>query len=123
MAHGRLQQAENIDLRFATAIAETMQALATPSRVRILGQLRHRRLGVNELALAVGMEPSAVSHQLRVLRHLGFVVGHREGRRVLYDLHDDHVAQLLDEAMSHVEHVQLGLAGREASHHLVAGGS
>ena len=67
---------------------------------------------VNELADAIEMEPSAVSHQLRLLRHLGFVVGRREGRRVVYDLHDDHVAHLLDEAISHVEHVQLGLAAR-----------
>lgn len=60
------------------------------------------------------MEPSAVSHQLRLLRHLGFVVGRREGRYVVYDLHDDHVAHLLDEAISHVEHLQLGLPGRAA---------
>jgi hypothetical protein len=31
---------------------------------------------------------------------------------VVYDLYDDHVAHLLEEAISHVEHVQLGLAGR-----------
>ena len=43
---------------------------------------------------------------------LGFVTGQREGRRVVYDLYDDHVAHLLDEAISHVEHVQLGLSGR-----------
>jgi DNA-binding transcriptional ArsR family regulator len=89
-----------------------MQALATPSRVRILGRLRGGAASVNELAEAIGMEPSAVSHQLRLLRHLGFVVGRREGRRVVYDLHDDHIAHLLDEAVAHVEHVQLGLDGR-----------
>src|SRR5437899_9829629 len=90
-----------------------MQALATASRVRILGRLRAGASSVNELADAVGMEPSAVSHQLRLLRHLGFVVGQREGRSVVYDLYDNHVAHLLDEAISHVEHVQLGLAGRQ----------
>ena len=58
------------------------------------------------------MEPSAVSHQLRLLRHLGFVTGHRDGRRVVYDLHDDHVAHLLREAIGHVEHLQSGLADR-----------
>lgn len=94
-----------------------MQALATPSRVRILGRLRAGPSSVNELARAVGMEPSAVSHQLRLLRHLGFVVGRREGRRVVYVLHDDHVARLLEEAISHVEHVQLGLAERAQRHH------
>jgi ArsR family transcriptional regulator, nickel/cobalt-responsive transcriptional repressor len=92
-----------------------MQALATPSRVRILGRLRNGPASVNDLAEAVAMEPSAVSHQLRLLRHLGFVVGHRDGRRVVYDLYDGHVARLLDEAISHVEHVHLGLAGRASA--------
>jgi DNA-binding transcriptional ArsR family regulator len=112
MAHGQLRRAEQLDHTFAATVANTMQALATPSRVRILGCLRAGALSVNELAIAVEMEASAVSQQLRLLRHLGFVVGHRDGRRVVYDLHDDHVAHLLDEAISHVEHVQLGLAGR-----------
>ena len=112
MAHGRLRSADQLDAHFAGSVADTMQALATPSRVRILGRLRGGAASVNELAEAVGMEPSAVSHQLRLLRHLGFVVGSREGRRVVYDLYDDHVAHLLDEAIAHVEHLQLGLAGR-----------
>jgi DNA-binding transcriptional ArsR family regulator len=67
---------------------------------------------VNELAVAVGMESSAVCHQLRLLRHLGFVVGRRGGRHVVCDLYDDHVAHLLDEAISRVKHVLLGLMGR-----------
>ncbi|MGI8595124.1 MAG: ArsR/SmtB family transcription factor [Solirubrobacteraceae bacterium] len=112
MAHGQLHNADHLDADFAGAVADRMQALATPSRVRILGRLRAGASSVNELAEAVRMEPSAVSHQLRLLRHLGFVVGRRDGRYVVYDLHDDHVAHLLDEAISHVEHVQLGLAGR-----------
>jgi DNA-binding transcriptional ArsR family regulator len=114
MTHGRLREPDRLDLHFSGAVADTMQALATPSRVRILGRLRAGALSVNELAVAVGMEPSAVSHQLRLLRHLRFVVGRRDGRRVVYDLYDDHVAHLLEEAISHVEHVQLGLAGRAA---------
>jgi ArsR family transcriptional regulator, nickel/cobalt-responsive transcriptional repressor len=115
VSHGRLHDTERLDADFAAAVADTMQALATASRVRILGRLRAGGQTVGELADAVGMEPSAVSHQLRVLRHLGFVVGRRDGRHVVYDLHDDHVAHLLDEAVSHVEHVQLGLAGRRAT--------
>lgn len=112
MAHGRLRTADQLDASFAAAVAEQMQALATPSRVLILGRLRAGATTVTELAGSIGMEPSAVSHQLRLLRHLGFVVGRREGRHVVYDLHDDHVGQVLDEAISHVEHLQLGLAGR-----------
>lgn len=89
-----------------------MQALSTPSRVRILARLRLGACAVNELAAAVEMEASAVSHQLRVLRHLGLVVGERRGRSVSYALHDGHVADLIDQAVFHVEHVRLGLADR-----------
>ena len=92
-----------------------MQALAAPSRVRILGRLSAGGCSVNDLADAVGMEPSAVSHQLRLLRHLGLVVGHRDGRRVVYDLYDDHVGEMLEQAISHVEHVRAGLAGAVTS--------
>ena len=84
-----------------------MQALATPSRLRILGRLQAGACSVSELAAAVDMEGSAVSHQLRLLRHLGLVAGHREGRNVIYALHDDHVGQLLQEAIAHVEHLYL----------------
>lgn len=111
MAHGRNEH-DPADLgpEFARAVAETMQALATPSRLRILGKLHAGSCSVNELAAAVGMESSAVSHQLRVLRHLGLVVGRRDGRRILYDLHDEHVGELLEQAIGHVEHLRQGLS-------------
>jgi DNA-binding transcriptional ArsR family regulator len=91
-----------------------MQALATPSRVRILARLREAPSSVNDLAEAIGMEASAVSHQLRLLRHLGLVVGERSGRQIIYALHDTHVAVLLEEAVYHVEHVRLGAVDRAA---------
>lgn len=103
-----------IDGETARAVAETMQALATPSRVRILGRLRESPCSVGELAAAVGMAQSAVSHQLRLLRHLGLVVGERRGRRVVYALHDGHVGVLLAEAVYHVEHVRLGAVAKAA---------
>jgi len=99
----------------ARQVAETMQALATPSRVRMLACLREGPLAVSDLAEAVGMEGSAVSHQLRMLRHLGLVVGERVGRQVIYALHDDHVAALLDEAVFHTEHLRLGHAASVGS--------
>ena len=118
MAHGPNEH-DPADLGpvFARAVAETMQALATPSRLRILGKLHAGSCSVNELAAAVGMESSAVSHQLRVLRHLGLVVGRRDGRRIVYDLHDEHVGELLEQAIGHVEHLRQGLgrAGLDAA--------
>jgi len=116
MAHGRAHSDINRlldDRGFAQAAADSVQALATPSRLRILARLYAGPASVNEIAASVAMEGSAVSHQLRLLRHLGLVVGHRYGRQVVYELHDEHVAELLDQVVSHVEHVRLGLAGRE----------
>lgn len=94
----------------ARSVAETMQALATPSRVRILSRLGAGPCSVGELAREVEMGQPAVSQQLRVLRHLGLVVGERDGRQVIYALYDDHVRALLTEAVSHTEHLRLGLA-------------
>jgi len=94
----------------AEAVADAMFALSTASRVRILGRLRERPHTVRELMAAVGMEQSAVSHQLRVLREYGLVVAERRGRERLYALHDEHVASLLDEAVGHVAH--LGQSGK-----------
>ncbi|MFD9507891.1 ArsR/SmtB family transcription factor [Streptomyces mirabilis] len=93
----------------AASIAATLQALATPSRLLILTALRQRPYPVGGLAAAVGMEQSAVSHQLRLLRALGLVTGRRDGRRIVYRLYDDHVAQLLDQAVHHIEHLHLGV--------------
>ena|SRR4051794_14237028 len=109
MAHGTLRHdPASLDADFARAVADTMQALATPSRLYILGHLSAGPCAVSELAEAVGMEASAVSHQLRILRHLGLVVGRRDGRRIVYDLHDDHVGELLEQAIGHVEHLRSG---------------
>jgi DNA-binding transcriptional ArsR family regulator len=92
----------------ARHVARVMSALATPSRVRILGRLREGPCTVGELALAIAMEQPAVSHQLRILRDLGLVLGNRAGRHVIYGLYDSHVAMLLDEALRHIEHLRVG---------------
>jgi DNA-binding transcriptional ArsR family regulator len=102
-----------LDGETARVVAETMQALSTPSRVRILSRLGAGACSVGELAREVEMEQSAVSQQLRVLRHLGLVVGERQGKSIVYALHDDHVGVLLAEAVAHAEHVRLGLISRQ----------
>jgi ArsR family transcriptional regulator, nickel/cobalt-responsive transcriptional repressor len=100
----------------AERVAQMMQALSTPSRVHILGCLREGPQTVTGIVEEVGMAQSAVSHQLRVLREMKFVIGERRGRQVLYSLHDEHVASLLDEAVFHMQHLDLGtIAERRAA--------
>ena len=93
-----------VDARVAAEVASAMSALSAESRVLILGRLREGPCSVGDLADAVGMEQSAASQQLRVLRHLGLVIAERRGRQVFYGLHDSHVAALLDQAVFHAEH-------------------
>jgi DNA-binding transcriptional ArsR family regulator len=119
MGHGAAPQAgsvprEHLDAASAAKVATTLQALATPSRLLILARLREGPLPATELAAEVGMEQSACSHQLRLLRNLGLVVGTRKGRSVVYSLYDNHVAELLDQAIYHVEHLRLGLSDTAA---------
>jgi DNA-binding transcriptional ArsR family regulator len=100
---------ERLDTVGTADVAATLQALATPSRLRILARLQEGPSAVGDLAEAVGMEPSACSHQLRLLRNLGLVTGERHGRSIVYALYDHHVAELLEQALFHVEHLRLGL--------------
>ncbi|PZH17442.1 transcriptional regulator [Streptomyces sp. NTH33] len=115
MGHGAAPPSSNVprarlDAADAVKVATTLQALATPSRLLILARLREGPLPATELAAEVGMEQSACSHQLRLLRNLGLVTGTRKGRSVVYALYDNHVAELLDQALYHVEHLRLGLS-------------
>lgn len=118
MGHGAIANAQvprtSLTAESAARVASTLQALATPSRLLILARLREGPCASTELAAAVGMEQSACSHQLRLLRNLGLVVGERRGRSVVYALYDNHVAALLDQALYHVEHLRLGLTDAPA---------
>jgi ArsR family transcriptional regulator, nickel/cobalt-responsive transcriptional repressor len=100
---------ERLDAAGATDVAATLQALATPSRLYILARLQEGPCSVGDLAEAVDMEASACSHQLRLLRNLGLVTSERHGRSIVYALHDNHVAELLEQALFHVEHLRLGV--------------
>ncbi len=104
-AHG-ITGTTPVNAERAEHVARLMAGLATASRVRILGRLREDPCTVGELMAAVEMAQPAVSHQLRILRDLGMVVGRRDGRYTRYSLYDPHVAMLLDEALRHIEHLR-----------------
>ncbi|MDT4926073.1 MAG: ArsR family transcriptional regulator, nickel/cobalt-responsive transcriptional repressor [Pseudonocardiales bacterium] len=109
---GRDTPAARLDADSAAAVAATLQALTAPSRLLILAQLRHAPATVSQLTQTIGMEQSAVSHQLRLLRTMGLVATQRTGRNITYSLYDSHVASLLDEAVYHAEHLRLGAPDR-----------
>lgn len=112
--HAAHQVGVPLDEGAVLAIAETMQALTAPSRVRLLYALRDGERSVSELARAAGITAAAASQQLRVLRHLKLVVARRERQSMLYRLHDDHVVSLLDEVRHHAEHAARDWAAQAA---------
>ncbi len=95
---------QHLDDPTARQLAELFRTLADPSRVRIIAALLEGETNVSTLAEIVGISESAVSHQLRTLRHMRLVRARRQGREVFYSLDDDHVADLLQRGLAHVLH-------------------
>lgn len=92
---------------------ETFQALADPTRARILYALASEPLCVRDLAIVVDVSESAVSHQLRILRDRRLVRSHRQGTMMTYTVDDAHVAALFREAEHHADHVLQRLPDHE----------
>ncbi|MFG2295938.1 ArsR/SmtB family transcription factor [Streptomyces sp. NPDC048603] len=88
----------------AEAVAEVLQGLASPARIRILAHLLDSPRTVGDLAADLALGQPTVSNHLRLLRHLGLVTGRRSGRSVTYELHDAHVTALLQQILAHVGH-------------------
>ncbi|NJL86260.1 MAG: helix-turn-helix transcriptional regulator [Leptolyngbyaceae cyanobacterium SM1_1_3] len=87
----------------AQRMAEFFSVLGDPNRWRILSALAAKELRVGELAAAVEMSESAVSHQLRVLRTMRLVSYRKLGRSVYYCLKDNHIFNLYREASEHLD--------------------
>lgn len=87
-------------------LAESFKALADPTRIRMLHNLTRRELCVCDLAEALGMTQSAVSHQLRYLRTLRIVKSRRDGNTVYYTCDDAHIVGLLQMGIDHITHIE-----------------
>ncbi len=92
-----------IDSPTATCLAQTFQALADPTRVRLISALSKTELCVCDLAALLGLTQSAVSHQLRTLRDLRLVKTRKEGRTVYYTLLDEHIRELFERGLDHIQ--------------------
>ena len=83
-------------------IAELFKGFADPTRVHILSLLQRQELCVTDIAEAVEISQSAISHQLRILKQMHLIKYRREGKNVLYSLADDHVKTILEMGLEHV---------------------
>jgi DNA-binding transcriptional ArsR family regulator len=83
-------------------LADLFKVFADTTRIRILYALMDGELFVNEIAEAVGISQSGVSHQLRTLKQAKLIRSTRDGKNVRYSLDDDHVMTMLAQGLTHV---------------------
>lgn len=83
-------------------VAEIFKAFGDSTRVQILFVLAQQEACVNDIAQAIGLSQSAVSHQLRLLKQMHIVKFRREGKNLWYSLADDHVRTILHTGLEHV---------------------
>lgn len=83
-------------------LAELFKVFGDSTRIKILYALFEAELCVCDIAQALGMTQTAVSHQLRVLKANKLVKFRKEGKNVFYSLDDDHVRRIIDQGMEHL---------------------
>lgn len=102
----RLEKPNEKDLDEETlfVVSQTFKALSDPTRIRILNLLFEKEYAVNEIAKILGLRQSTVSHQLRFLKNLRLVKYRREKTTLYYSYDDNHVMDLLKQAIEHARH-------------------
>ena len=84
-------------------LAELFKVFGDSTRIRILFVLFEAEVCVCDLAEALNMTQSAISHQLNILKRNKLVKSRREGKSVFYSLADDHVRAIISQGMEHIE--------------------
>lgn len=90
------------DEEILTKMSAFLKVLADPTRLKIAAALLNSELCVCDIASLIGMEHSAVSHQMSVLRKADVVHTRRDGKVVYYSLSDEHVEKLIVMTLEHV---------------------
>ncbi|MDD7114270.1 MAG: metalloregulator ArsR/SmtB family transcription factor [Lachnospiraceae bacterium] len=83
------------------------KVLGDKTRLRILYALKEQEMCAGDIAVLLDMTKSAVSHQLAVMRNMHQIKSRREGKNVFYSLDDEHIVDILEEALVHMAHHQL----------------
>ncbi len=95
---------QELENEFLLELADFFKIFGDGTRIRILQLLLAGEKNVGELAEALDMSQSAVSHQLRILRQNDLVKYRKEGKTVFYSLDDEHVRMVLEQGMTHIRH-------------------
>ena len=105
-ACGRRLPDDQVDL-----VVEVFRMLADSTRIQVLWALASREMSVNDLAAHIGKPAPSVSQHLAKLRMARLVRTRREGTTIFYNLDNDHIAQLVTDAVYNAEHAGPGIPG------------
>lgn len=83
-------------------LSELFKIFGDSTRIKILFTLLEGERSVNEIAAALNMTQSAISHQLRILKTSRLIKAERDGKLSIYSLTDTHVASILNQGLDHV---------------------
>lgn len=98
------QGGQDLDEETLFVVSQTFKALSDPTRIRILNLLCKGEHSVNDIAETLNLSQSSVSHQLRFLKNLRLVKFRRAGTTLYYSEDDEHVMNLLKQAVEHAIH-------------------
>lgn len=98
------EKGQHLDEETLFVVSQTFKALSDPTRIRILNLLCTGEHSVNDIAETLNLSQSSVSHQLRFLKNLRLVKYRRTGTTMYYSENDDHVMNLLKQAIEHACH-------------------
>lgn len=97
-------QTQDIERQTLERVTEIFKALSDGTRVRILHLLIQHPCSVGHISHTLNLSQSNVSHQLRLLKQAHLVHAQRQGQSKIYQLDDQHVTQLLEQALNHATH-------------------
>ena len=93
------------DERILYQISQVLDAMGDLNRIKIISALCENEMCVCDIAKVLSVSQSAVSHQLRILRHTGIVAARKEGKTVYYRLADEHIRDIYNIGLIHILHL------------------
>ncbi|MGD9605390.1 MAG: ArsR/SmtB family transcription factor [Bacilli bacterium] len=81
------------------------KCLGDITRLNIVQALAVEAKPVGGIAQELQMTPSAISHQLRILKNNNIVKSERKGKEVYYQLSDHHIHEVVNQVFDHTSHI------------------
>ena len=92
------------EIKIFNYVSNFFKIIGDTTRTKILFSLDNNEMCVCDIANTLGMSKSSISHQLSVLKENGIIKSRRSGKEVYYTLDDEHVSEVFEVALEHINH-------------------